>query len=240
MNLLNCFNCSESWADGDGTFQYEIESDLDTEIELMKHKLFCTQYNSDNDSVVSYEDENIVLLSRPAQYIITSDGELCEKGKAKERRVERKAKKKMKPKNEPQIVESSSGSDSEYDTFHKLTKDEMLYYFQFVNTADDPSCQHPKAFTYLLNHYLLETPAPVNRQYYLNTFGMGPEPVQVIKNALLTKFKDNSLPSQDVGKLTPPITFQTTDQRKRRGKQRESNDGSQRINELVEIPLSFL
>ena len=204
----------------------------------MKHKLFCTQYNSDNDSVVSYEDENIVLLSLPSQYtIVSEDNELGEQGKGRERRVDRKAKKKTKQKIEPQVLESSSGSDSDYDTFHKLTEDEMLYYLQFINTADNPSCQHPKAFTYLLNHCLVEFPVLLNRQYYLNTFEMGPEPKQVIKNAYLTKLNNKNL-SQTAGNLTPPVAFQTTDLK--RENQQGFIEDFQRPNEMEEIPISFL
>ena len=236
MNLFNYFIYSESWVEIDESFRYEIELDFDTEIELMKHKLFCTQYNSD-DSLASYEDENIVLLSLPSQYTITSDDN---EGQAKERRVNRKAKKKKKQEIEPQMLDSGSSSDSEYTAFHKLTQDEMLYYLQFINRADNPSCQHPKAFTYLLNHFLIETPVPVNRQYYLDTLQMGPDPKQVIMNAFLAKFK-NSQSSQDAGKIMPPVAFQTTDLKKRRAKQRDSSiDDFQRSNELEEIPLSFL
>ena len=169
----------------------------------MKHKLFCTQYNSDNDSVVSYEDEDIVLITRKSEYIIVSDD--TEFGRERKRMVKRKDKKTKQRSKQTQEVNSDSETDC--DTFHRLTSEEILYYLQFVNTADNPNCQHPKAFTYLLNHYLIDPTTFVPSQYYLDTVGSGPDPNRVIRNALRRNRKDKFLLDQDT--LTPPPNFQT-------------------------------
>ena len=169
----------------------------------MKHKLFCTEYNSDNDSVVSYEDENIVLITRKSEYIIVSDD--SESGRERKRTVKRKSKKTKQSSKQTQEV--SSDSETDCDTFHRLTSEEIVYYLQFVNTADYPSCQHPKAFTYLLNHYLIDPTTFISSQYYLDTVGTGPDPNRVIRNALRRKHRDKFLLDQD--SLTPPPHFQT-------------------------------
>lgn len=202
----------------------------------MKHKLFCTEYNSDNDSVVSYEDEDIVLITRKSEYIIVSDD--TESGRERKRTVKRKGKKtKQKSK---QTHEVSSDSETDYDTFHRLTSEEIVYYLQFVNTADNPSCQHPKAFTYLLNHYLIDPTTFIPKQYYLDTDGTGPDPNRVMRNALRRKRKDKFLLNQDT--LTPPLHFQTEVQKGR-------NKDTQKLGKVTQecshsddknLPLTYL
>ncbi|KAI6652911.1 hypothetical protein LOD99_4297 [Oopsacas minuta] len=226
---------SGSLVEADETFHKEIESDYASEIELMKHKLFCTQYNSDNDSVVSYEDENIVLITRPSEYTIVCD-ENDYYTQLTRRPVKKKTKQNTKHKFKSGGLESSSGSETDCDTFHKLTNEELAYYFQYINTADNPSCQHPKAFTYLLNHCLIDPNTFLIRQYYLETYEMGPDPSAMMSTTIQKKRKNDI----SFGVLTPPLAFQTVGIQNRTKYEKEFVNEYSNNKDLSNIPLTFL
>ena len=239
----------ESWIGSDTTFEDDIESDLDTELYMMKHKLFCTQYNSDNDSVVSYEDENLILISRPSEYTLTMDGDDDDviKGGNKDRTSKQRSKSTKQPDysvlNPFDIWRDSSGSETDYESFPKLTPEELLYYEQFINTAENPNCQHPLALVYLINHFLTHS-TPVGRQYYLNADEEGPEPSKILFKMFKHKVRSNPVLSLDLDdafpsdQVTPPIAFQTSDEtgRRREGTKKLVDDSSNK----EELVLSFI